>query len=486
MLKPFSQSVNTEVDSINSESLSPLRPFSEGISIYTEYAEALAIIQPGTTIEDYRFSKLSKLPWWKAARKLQKKGAPWKHILAAVEFSYAGERPDAKIGKNETYWMKLLQIGWPDEHGKPTKEFRYAKGDKDMIMPSPEGSINTSFDARIKRLLKTWGKKITEGDIAAALEIYAHGGKLTKDQQTILQAGWFEWFGPNGVPFKKYDPDADKIKNMFPAGTAPDYDTIKKLQARGFFDTTDRTKRNKILAELKTYVKGYQIAISKDTQKLLKSKYYFSDSQIRALVKLGKSKPSSGYTRYVNLDAIPKTKSPAFDRWHREAVRVIGFIDMNPEKEAEEIFYKGELTPGGIPEMTPEKVPEDVPEEKKPSWIEKLRGKPVPKEKKKPKEVPKFSQQLKYKMNELSGKITKRQRAKITVLKARGTEPGYKRYTYDKVPFGSDDWIMAYLFDFVDIDKEGEMHPAFVPGRSAELTRYYEAGMNFHRDVGYY
>ncbi len=111
MLKPFSQSVSIVVDSVSSESLSPLRPFSESISIST-YQETLAVVQPGKTIEDYIFSKLNKIPWWKTARKLIKKGARWEEILDAVKFSYAGKNPSIQIGDKQAYWGKILQNGF--------------------------------------------------------------------------------------------------------------------------------------------------------------------------------------------------------------------------------------------------------------------------------------------------------------------------------------------------------------------------------------
>ena len=45
----------------------------------------------------------------------------------------------------------------------------------------------------------------------------------------------------------------------------------------------------------------------------------------------------------------------------------------------------------------------------------------------------------------------------------KGPDKGYKRKRKRDFDPGLTEWIMAHLFDFVDV-KDGKMHPAFVGG----------------------
>ena len=510
-----------KIDSISSKSLNTksLSPFSKTISTINWLPDQFQEL-------GYVYTKLKRFPWWEAAFDLFKKQkVSWKEIMDAAKFSYAGRSSASEMKRTakkelgdinaqfyinkQRRWARILQAGWPELHGKPGESFRFAQHNEQILPVAPEpGSLSSTFFKTVERIKKT-SRKIMDGDIAAALEIYYREGitaDLSPDQTTILQTGWPHLLGPpgQGIPIEKYHPDAAQLKNMFPEGTTPDYQTLKILREKGFFEKS-QDEKNAIIEETGIYIKGYFQPISPEAIQILIARG-FGKTDVARLKALNKKGPETGYTRYTDPDKLPRELlGEKYADWAEFMVRIAGFIDLSDDvtKAPHQVF-----TPKGkriIKEISPEmqkkleeieqKIAGKEPEPKAPE--EKAPEPKVPEEKElvqREREAG-LPKNLATAASRLIGGLTSEQKEKIISLEKTGPESGYTRVEErEKFARGEDKWLLIHIIGYIDVDREGNLHPAFrseaLPHlkKSAETAeeRFVQATMYYHPEVGYY
>jgi len=490
--KHINSFVPKHIDYIESRSLSPLKPFSETISADNDD------IQEQNYFQELKF-KYTTLEqdssWWKVATKLHKeKGVPWQDIIDATRFSYDGrshavdmlegvKRASFYIEKQRR-WARILQVGWKEKHGEPGTPFKFARNDKSILPPRTGESVDSTFWSVVTRIRKQFGKKITDGDIAAALELYSRSGfaYLSTDQITILQTGWPHLFGPPGrnIPIARYHPDALQISNRFPEGTIPDYKTLKMLKDKHNFFDKPIAERKKILAQTEIYIKGYAIPMTAQTQTILEDKG-FTKNEIKGIRILGKRSPDPGYKRYTKPDELPMEITEAGEIWRgwiKELIEIIGFVDLTNDlnRSLHPTFGKkpSEIKAKANKEKPSEPTKEPSEPTKKPSDSVKEKSPPL---------------SLSAAQMRLTGSLSTAQKEKIRKMKKEDPEPGYKRiWDKDEFNYLSPAWIFAKVYGYVDIDKDGKLHPMFKPGaeKFEELNRLNQADIYYHPQVGYY
>lgn len=335
---------------------------------------------------EFKYTDLQHVsPWWQHAFGLLKKGYSWEDITAACNYSYLGpesqrslrgqaaqalgwKTTEKLLGSKEILHQEILQEGWPELHGKLGEPFVFAgmkiepveekkparkklreviraeRARKEILPAAPEADSEwnpSAFLSATKRI-KNQLSGITDGDIAAALEIYwneSGGSGLSPEQKNILQTGWPHVLGPPGrnIPVKRYwNPVArGSVQDLYPKKMCPEYSVLQRLRDEYNFFSKTFVERKAILKDLGIDFAGYYYSLTRQEKELIKKQLGamgIKDAVINRVSALFSRAPDPGYTRHRDPTAFPSQSL------ERKLISWFGFVDLDENGNVHDAF----------------------------------------------------------------------------------------------------------------------------------------------------